>query len=148
MKIALTFFLLLGLMATLRAQPLYHELAQDTIVTRAGFPSPTYLLGGKRLNLPVMQWFLIDVSGAAENIMFARVANQFSTAGYTYGVAFGMSGLLLRGTNRAVANDFLKGSVLGLGTGIAFHLVTNSLKRAAVRRYNAEVRRRLVLQRD
>lgn len=137
----LTAALLLCCCFSVRSQTFFHELSQDTIVRLPGFPGPTYLLGGKKLNLPVMSWFMSEVQPARDNILGATVSHQLASLGYTFGAVFTTSGLLIRNSNRGASGDLLVVAAIGLGTGLLFQAVENGFKRRAVRQYNQYISR-------
>ncbi len=125
----------------LHGQPTLSTMSKDTIVARSELLSTTYLLNGKKLNLPVMQWFMSDYPEAHDNIRVSALSNQISLAGFSVGALFGFTGLLIFNQNERVGSDMLKVGAVGMGTGVAFHLISASYKRRAVRNYNRAVKK-------
>ncbi len=124
----------------LRAQPTYHEIAQDTIVTLRQFPRNAYLLNGKKLSLPVMHWFMADYQSAADQADLAVLSNQLSVAGYSVGSVFLLTGILVSDQNKRLSNNLFGLGAIGMGAGLVFQLLSQGHEKKAVRRYNLEIK--------
>ncbi len=122
------------------SQPTLSIIVKDTIVTKTAFMSTTYLLNGKKLNLPVMQWFMSDYPEANDQIRIAALSNQVSLAGFSVAGIFGLSGLFIYQQNERIGGDMLKIGIGGLGTGIVFQLLSSAYKKNAARQYNHAVK--------
>ncbi len=136
--IALTVLLLCSKAAT--GQNTYQNIVRDTIVTLRGFPTNTYLLDGKKLNLSVMDWFMSDYPAANDQINLCILTEQVSVASYSIGALFGLTGLLINQQDPHLRHDLLQLGGIGIGSGIIFHLFSGGFKRRAVRYYNEDVR--------
>ncbi len=123
----------------LAGQATYQEIARDTIVQVPGFLGRTYLLDGKRLNLPVMEWFMSDYSEARERVRVAVLTDQLSIVSYTIGGLMGFAGILVRADNRGLSDDLFTISGIGLGGGITLQIISGSFQRKAVRSYNNQI---------
>ena len=124
----------------LSAQPRYHDLAKDTIITLRQFPRNQYLLDGKKLNLPVMQWFMTDYPAANDQMRSAVLANQLSITGYSVGSLFFLTGLFIWEDNRSLSDELLRLGGIGFGSGILFQVISQGYEKKAVRLYNRDVR--------
>ncbi len=127
-------------MTILHGQQTYDKFAKDTIVTVSGFPNKIYLLGGKKLSLPVMEWFMDDYPAAHDQIRVAIFGDQLSLASYTIGGVFCLSGLLIHPQNPGLGNDLLKIGGIGLGGGVISQIWSARIQRKAVNIYNKEIR--------
>jgi hypothetical protein len=132
--------LVLQLEMELQAQNTYNTIARDTIISVPSFPSRVYLLDGKKLNLPVMDFFMRDYPVAHDQIQLAMLTDQVAIVGYSVGGLFGLTGLLVYRQDSPLANNLLKMGGIGIGTGVVFHIFTGVFKKSAVRRYNHEVK--------
>ncbi|HQU59016.1 MAG: hypothetical protein KDD02_09435 [Phaeodactylibacter sp.] len=121
-------------------QDTFHELAQDTIVTRPAFLGNVYLLDGKRINLQVMQWFMTDHPLAYDQIRGAAVTDQMAVIGYTAGGLIFLSGYLIGQQDQGTGNDLMLMGGAGLGAGFFLTLISNGYKRRAVLFYNKDIR--------
>ncbi len=121
-------------------QDLYHELAQDTIVTRPAFPGKVYLLDGKRLNLQVMEWFMAGHPQAHDQIRVAGVTSQLAAVSFTAGGLVFLGGYLISQEDRAAGQGLLQIGGAGLGAGFLLTLVSSSYKHRAVEAYNSDIR--------
>lgn len=124
---------------TASGQSTYNKIVRDTIITIPGILHNTYLLDGKKMTLPVMDWFMMDYPAAHDEINLALLSNQASIAGYTIGGLFGLSGLLIYQRDKALGGDLLQLGGIGIGTGITFQVFSGIFKRRAVRTYNRAV---------
>jgi hypothetical protein len=122
-------------------QSTYQGIARDTIVTLRKFPTRTYLLDGKKLNLAVMDWFMTDYPAANDQIKLSILTEQASAASYSIGILFGLTGLLVNRQDPHLGGELLQIGGVGIGSGIVFHLFSASFKRKAVRYYNEDVQR-------
>lgn len=125
----------------LHSQPTLSSLARDTIVAKSEFLSTTYLLNGKKLTLPVMQWFLSDYPESNDEIKVAALSSQASLAGFSVGGLFGLSGLFIYQQNERIGGDMLKIGAVGIGAGVAFQLLAAAYKKRAVKSYNCAVKK-------
>lgn len=125
----------------LHSQPTLSSLAGDTIVSKSEFLSTTYLLNGKKLTLPVMQWFMSDYPEANDQIRISALSSQVSLTGLSVGGLFGLSGLFLYQQNERVGGDMLKIGAGGISLGIAFQLLASAYKKRAVESYNRAVKK-------
>lgn len=133
-------FLFVLVVAFTTAQPTYHTIAQDTIITIPRFPRNTYLLNGKKLTLPVMRWFMEDYQLANDQVELAVLTNQLSVSGYSIGSVFLLTGFFINDQNRQVSNDIIRLGAVGIGAGILFQILSQGYEKKATRYYNAEVR--------
>ena len=124
----------------LPAQPNYHFLAQDTIVTLRQFPRNQYLLDGKKLNLPVMRWFMSDYPQADEQIRLAALTNQLSITGYSVGTVFLLTGLFVWEDNQPLSDELFRLGGLGFAGGILFQVLSQNYEKKAVRYYNRDIK--------
>ncbi len=127
------------LCTTVSGQSTYNKIVRDTIITIPGFLHNTYLLDGKKMTLPVMDWFMMDYPTAHDEINLALLTNQASIVGYTIGGLFGLSGLLIYQRDKALGGDLLQLGGIGIGAGITFQVFSGIFKRRAVRTYNQEI---------
>ncbi len=130
---------LLGLSAA-RGQKTFHALAQDTIVIKKGTLGPTYYLDGKRMGLPVMDWFMSDHPAAKDHIRTATVTNQLSITGYGLGGVFLMSGILVAEEDAQISSNLVRWGAYSFGAGILLQIISGSFQRSAVRLYNEDIR--------
>lgn len=117
-------------------------LLRDTIVQVPEFLSTGYYLDGKRLNLPVMDWFMRDFEDAHIPLQGAIISDQLSVATYAAGGILLLTGALIREDNLNVSNDLISVGVLSSGAGLVFHLIELGFKRTAVERYNTNIKQR------
>ncbi len=111
-------------------------LARDTIITVHRFPNNIYLLNGKNLTLPVMDWFMSDYPRARANIKVTLVSDQMSIVGYSVGGLFAITGLIAFRQNESLGKELLKVSFISIGSGFAFQLFGGTFKQKAVEAYN------------
>jgi len=124
----------------LHGQPTLSSLARDTIVAKSDFMNTTYLLSGKKLTLPVMQWFMSDYPEANDYIRVAALSSQVSLTGFSVGGLFGLSGLFIYQQNERIGSDMLKLGIGGIGVGVAFQLLSSAYKKKATKSYNRAVK--------
>lgn len=139
MKLFPALFVLALCNQILHSQPTLSSLARDTIVAKSDFMSTTYLLNGKKLTLPVMQWFMSDYAQANDNIKVSALSTQASLAGFSIGGLFGLSGLFIYQQNERIGGDMLKIGAVGIGAGVAFQFLASAYKKRAVKSYNRAV---------
>ncbi|MFM9950928.1 MAG: hypothetical protein ACKV1O_23540 [Saprospiraceae bacterium] len=125
----------------LHSQPTLSSLARDTIVAKSEFLSTTYLLNGKKLTLPVMQWFMSDYPEANDQIRISALSSQVSLTGLSVGGLFGLSGLFLYQQNERIGGDMLKIGAGGITLGVAFQLLASVYKKRAAKSYNRAVKK-------
>ena len=125
----------------LHSQPTLSSLARDTIVAKSEFLSTTYLLNGKKLTLPVMQWFMSDYPEANDQIRISALSSQVSLTGLSVGGLFGLSGLFLYQQNERIGGDMLKIGAGGIALGVGFQLLASVYKKRAAKSYNRAVRK-------
>ncbi len=124
----------------------YTELSRDTIVTTKKFLRNEHYLGGKKMNLTVMKWFMKDDTGnlnersAHKTISFAITADGIYTILMTYGVIMGTVGVITLRDQTAreygFPQTFLVAGGLSIGAGILSKYIGLKLERKAVRKYN------------
>lgn len=136
----LTLLLFMQLMQVASGQNMYRSIASDTIITVRSFPTNIYLLDGKKLNLPVMDFFMSDCAAAHDQLRFAMLSNQLAAAGYSIGTLFGLTGLLVNRQSPQLGGNLLQIGGVGIGTGFLFQVFSNKFKKKAVRLYNEDVR--------
>ena len=136
--LAIAFCCLMPLAAL--SQSPYHELAKDTIVTRAAFLGNAYLLDGKRLNRQVMQWFMTDHPLAHDQIRVADVSGQMAAVGYTLGGMIFLGGFLLSQDERSSGSDLMLMGGAGIGAGLLLTLISSGHQRRAVQLYNEDIK--------
>lgn len=124
----------------IKGQTTYNKIARDTIVTKNGFLGKVYLLNGKKLTLPVMEWFMSDYPTADDAIQAASRTDQFSVAGFSIGGLFALGGTLVYAQNKDLGKDMFTVSSIGLGTGFLLQLFSNGYKSKAVKGYNQEIK--------
>lgn len=126
---------------SVQGQSTYNSISRDTIISITGTFSSYYLLDGKKLSLPVMQWFMADHPDAYSQIKVANVTDQLSLAGYTAGGVLLLSGVLLYSDSQQTSRDFYMYGGIAFASGILFQIVSNSLKKKAVTIYNEDVKK-------
>lgn len=135
---AACFFLLLW--TATRAQRTYNSISRDTIVTINGAFGNQYVLDGKKLNLPVMQWFMTGHPDAYNQVRVANITDQLSLASYTAAGVLLLSGVLIFGNDPNTSRDFYLYGGIAFGSGILLQVFSNSHKKKAVMFYNEDVR--------
>ena len=121
-------------------QTTYNKIARDTIVTKPVFLGKAYLLNGKKLTLPVMEWFMSDYPSANDAIQVASTTDQLGVVAYSIGGLFALGGGLVYQQNEELGGDLLTLSGIGLGTGFLLQLVSGGYSKKAVRNYNYEIK--------
>lgn len=96
-----------------------------------------YYMGGRKVNLAIMEWFMHDYPAARKDIGSAIVADQLSVVGYSVGSLFTVTGLLVYEPNERLGGNLLMFGGVSLGAGILFQVVSGKYKKRAVRKYNA-----------
>ena len=139
-KTRFLFIVLLFPSIYLSGQRTYRTIVRDTIVTKSVFLGKAYLLDGKKLTLPVMQWFMSDHPSAYDKIQVSGITNQLSLASLTIGGIFTLTGVLANSENESLGEDLLTIGGIGLGSGLIFQLISGSYKKGAVRAYNEEIK--------
>jgi len=126
----------------LKGQPTYLALASDTIIVKkSDFGTNIYLLNGKRLNLPVMKWFMSDYPNANEEIRVANLSNKLSVVGYGFGGLLVFSGIMVYERNELAGKDLLTAGGIAIGGGLFSQLFTEVFKKRAVQEYNGAIHR-------
>ena len=122
------------------AQSTYRKIAGDTIVvTQNEFGINVFLLDGKKLNIPVMKWFMSEYPVADSNIRWASLGNTLSKTSYGISGLFIFSGFLVDKRNKPARKDlFTLGGVIG-GSGVVIQIVSEFFKIGAVQAYNDEI---------
>lgn len=138
MVIALLFAMLPTMV--INGQTTYNKIARDTIVTQKVFLGKTYLLNGKKLTLPVMQWFMSDYPTANDAIRVAVKSDQLSIVGFTVGSLFALGGTLVYNQNDELGEDLFLLSGVGLGSGMLLQLFSGAYQSKAVKGYNYEIK--------
>ena len=133
--------LLLGLGSSVHTQVPYHELAKDTIISHRFLLGTTYLLDGKKLNLEVMRWFMIDHPQAYDHIQAALVSDQAAAIGYTIGTLSLLTGYLVSQENKAAGRDMMIIGGGSIGAGLIFTMVSRVYQKSAVQRYNKDIKK-------
>ncbi len=126
---------------TLSAQGTYHELAGDTIISRPALVGNAYLLGGKRLNLQVMQWFMSGHPAAHDQIRAAVLTDQMAAVGYSIGGIIFLGGFLLAQDEQAAGGDLMRLGGIGIGSGLLLTIISSVHQKRAVQLYNEDIRR-------
>ena len=123
-----------------QGQSTYRKIAGDTIVvTNNEFGINVFLLDGKKLNIPVMKWFMSDYPAADTNIRWASLGNTLSKTGYGVSGLFIFSGFLVDKRNKPARKDlFTLGGIIG-GSGVVLQIVSEFFKMGAVKAYNEEI---------
>ena len=124
----------------INGQTTYNKIARDTIVTKNGFLGKDYLLNGKKLTLPVMQWFMSDYPTADDAIQVASRTDQLSVAGFSIGGVFALGGSLVYAQNKDLGQDMFTLAGIGLGAGFLLQLFSNAYTSKAVKGYNHEIK--------
>jgi tetrahydromethanopterin S-methyltransferase subunit F len=118
------------------------EPPADTIYYRSEFLNRNYLLKGKPLTLPVMDYFMKDYPAAYNELRIAQLSDQLSVAGYSMGSLFMVGGLMFSRQDKELSNGLFRMGAAGIGAGLVFQLVAGKYKFRAVKVYNEEVRQR------
>lgn len=118
-------------------QPLQLPTTLDTILMINDGMGMNYYMGGRKVNLAIMEWFMHDYPGARKDISNAVVTDQLSVVGYGVGSLFTVTGLLLYEPNEGLGGNLLMFGGVSLGAGIIFQVVSGKYKKRAVRKYNA-----------
>jgi hypothetical protein len=139
-KWILPFFGILLLRSSAVGQSTYHSLAQDTIITKQGFLTNTYLLDGKRLSLEVMEFFMAGNPSAYNQIKVANLTDQLSLAGYSIGSILLLTGILINEDNPRLSRDLYFYGGIGLGSGIIFQIISHTYQKEAVYLYNEGIK--------
>ena len=135
-KAQLMIIFVIVLTSKLYCQKQPSALARDTIVTIKRFPTNVYLLNGKKLTLPVMDWFMSDYPKARANIKVTLVSDQMSIVGYSVGGLFAITGLIAFRQNEPLGKELLKISGISIGSGLVFQVFGGTFKQKAVQAYN------------
>lgn len=122
-------------------QPLQLPATLDTILMLNDGVGMNYYMGGRKVNLAIMEWFMHEYPDAKKDISRAIVADQFSVVGYSVGSLFTVTGLLVYEPNERLGGNLLMFGGLALGAGIIFQVVSGKYKKKAVRKYNAAIQR-------
>lgn len=140
LKLLLLSLFFLSLPLQLFAQRTYDKLARDTIIKSSDFLGSSYYLDGKKISLPVMEWFMSDYPLANDAIRVAVVSDQLSVIGYTLGGIFLVSGVFTVQQGQPDGQELIIiGGILSAG-GLLFQSITNAYKRKAVGVYNREIK--------
>ena len=121
--------------------PQYLPSDGDSILTLKHGVGATYYMKGRKMNLPIMEWFMQDHPAAKKEISGAIVADQLSVVGYTVGSIFTITGLLVYEPNKHLGQDLMMMGGISLGVGILFQVVSGKYKKRAVERYNEGLRK-------
>lgn len=121
--------------------PQYLSSSGDSILTLRHGVGATYYMKGRKMNLPIMEWFMQDHPAAKKEISGAIVADQLSVVGYTVGSIFTVTGLLVYEPNKHLGQDLMMMGGISLGVGILFQIVSGKYKKRAVDRYNESFRK-------
>ena len=140
-KLLSTVALSVAIAANAFSQSPYHELAQDTIITRPIFFGNAYLLDGKPLSLQVMQWFMTDHPLAHDQIRVAVVSDQLAAVSFTVGGIIFLGGILVRQGDQGAGEDLMLMGGAGLGGGLLFSIISGGHQRRAVQLYNEDIKR-------
>ncbi|GJM34055.1 MAG: hypothetical protein DHS20C18_30560 [Saprospiraceae bacterium] len=135
-KAQLVMLFIIMLASSIYCQKHASALARDTIITMNRFPNNIYILNGKKLTLPVMEWFMSDYPTSNRNIKVALVSDQMSIVGYSVGGLFAVTGLIAFRQNETLGKELFKVSIISLGSGFAFQLLSGAFKQKAVNAYN------------
>ena len=125
----------------LRLQAQQFPITLDTILMINDGMGMNYYMGGRKVNLAIMEWFMHDYPAARKDIGHAVVTDQLSVVGYSVGSLFTVTGLLVYEPNERLGGNLLMLGGISLGTGIIFQLVSGKYKKRAVRKYNAALQR-------
>lgn len=117
-------------------------IASDTIITKTDIFGSTYLLNGKQLTLPVMEWFMQDYPASYDAIQPAKISDQLSVAVYSGGSVFLLGGLLVDNRDRKLRNNLLLMGGITISGGILLQYVSTRFQKRAIRLYNMEVKKR------
>ena len=129
-----------AIVSPVQAQPDL-EIAKDTIITKSELFGSIYLLDGKKLTLPVMEWFMRDYPSSFDAIQGAVVADQLSVATYSVGSIFLLGGLLINRQDQRLSNDLYVLGGISIGGGILLQGISGRFQKKAVAVYNAEVKK-------
>jgi len=120
--------------------PQHLSSSGDSILTLKHGVGATYYMKGRKVNLPIMEWFMQDSPAAKKEISAAIVADQLSVVGYTVGSVFTITGLLVYEPNQRLGQDLMMMGGVSLGAGILFQIISGKYKKRAVERYNKSIR--------
>ena len=134
--------MLLVIRPPVKGQKTHFQLAQDTIVTQKNFPGNYYLMNGRKLTLPVMQWLMTDYPEANTEIRLAVAADNLSIGGYVFGGVFIFGGFLVSQEDQNLGKTMYTLGGIGIGTGILLHIISANFQRKAVHAYNKGVKDR------
>jgi hypothetical protein len=139
-KLLVTSLLLLILFNSSNAQIPTINLPSDTIRIESAFLGNSYSLEGKKMNLHVLKWFMLDSPMAHQKIQSAAFSDQLSVLGYTVGGLLFFSGFFLYEENRPLARELLEFGAYGIGGGLLFQFITGKIEKKAVMIYNQEIK--------
>lgn len=117
------------------------EIAKDTIITKSEFVGSTYLLNGKKLSLPVMEWFMRDYPSSYDAIQPAIITDQLSVATYSVGSIFLLGGLLVNQQDRKLSSELYLLGGITISSGVLLQIISASFQKKAVELYNLEVKK-------
>lgn len=119
-----------------------NAISQDTILMLNSGMGIDYYMGGRKVNLAVMEWYMHDFPSAKKDIHTAVVSDQLSVVGYSVGSLFTVTGLLVYEPNQKLGSNLMMIGGLSLGTGIIFQIISGKYKKTAVRKYNSAMRKK------
>ena len=122
------------------SQKTQSEFARDTIITRKAFPGNYYVMDGRKLNTPVMQWLMNDYPVAQTEIRLAAMSENLSIGAYAIGGLFIFGGFLVYQEDKNLGKAIYTWGGISLGTGILLHIVSGTFQKKAVKAYNEEVK--------
>ena len=117
------------------------KMASDTIITKKEFLANIYLLDGKKINLPVMEWFMQDYPSSYDAIQPALISDQLSVATYSVGTIFILGGLIVNNRDRDLSNNLIVLGGVAAGSGLLLQYVSGRFQKRAIRLYNIEVKK-------
>lgn len=123
-----------------KGQKIHSELGRDTIVTSKNFPGSYYVMDGRKLTLPVMQWLMHDYSEAQTEIRLAVMSENLSIGAYAIGGLFIIGGFLISEEDKNLSRAIYTWGGIGIGTGILLHVISTTFQKKAVKAYNSEVK--------
>lgn len=132
---------LYGLRLHAQRQNLPPPPSLDTILMMKSGTGMQYYMGGRKVNLAIMEWFMHDYPTARKDISNALVADQLSVAAYSVGSLFTVTGLLVYEPNKRLGGNLMMLGGISLGTGVIFQIISGKYKKTAVRKYNAALKR-------
>ena len=118
------------------------KMAADTIISKSEFIGTTYLMNGKKLTLPVMEWFMQDYPSSFDAIQPAIVSDQLSVATYSVGSIFLIGGLFINDRDKRLSNNLIGLGGLTIGSGLLLQYISGRYQKRAIRLYNLEVKKK------